>query len=184
MKTSKFIVAALLAILALAGAGCELATNPLLFDGAPLVATFDVEPSPPSIFFGKDTTINLQTALENVESSIDSIRIFNVTIQIEPLDDHGAVTLVAAGVLVDGDTLVTATNVPVSAFATERSIFDKSLAGFAYNSTGVNHLIDLVKQNPLPTAVQVRAGGETNISTYHVRIKFRVYTQVFTNPHG
>ena len=182
-RTTTFITAALLALLCLAGAGCELGTNPLLFDGAPLSATFDIEHTALPGFL-VDTTINLQSALENIDKDIDSVHIFNVTIQIEQLDDNGggAVTLTAGGVRIDADTLFTVSNIPVSAFANERSIFDNSLgSAFTYNTTGVDYLINLVKQRPLPT-IQVTAAGTTNVANFHLRVHFRVYTQVYTNP--
>ena len=56
-----------------------------------------------------------------------------------------------------------------------------SLAGFSYNSPGVNHLIAVLQQRPLPTVTVAVAGTASN-SNLHFTAKLKLYTQVFTNP--
>lgn len=117
-----------------------------------------------------------------VSKSIDSVKIFNLTLQIDSLTNGTTPATTITGIaLIDTDTLFTVNNVALSAFSSERSIFDNSLTGFSYKASGVNRLISVLHQNPLPT-VTVSVGGVASSSNLHFTTKLKFYTQVFTTP--
>lgn len=167
--------------LCLIGMGCELGINPLLFDGSPVTATFRAHTVGNT--YSDSKSINLHDVVTNLDKDIDSIKVFNVTLQIDSLTNGtNSSTLTTGSVVIDTDTLFTVRNVALSAFASERSIFDNSLTGFSYNPAGVNHLISLLQQHPLPTNVTLTVAGTATNDTLYFRARIKLYTQVFTSP--
>jgi len=176
MKTS---ILSLTLLLLLGAAGCELSTNPLLFEGPPITAKFRVDLT--GTAFGDAATINLQDAVGGI-SDVDSVKVFNITLQIDSLTNGTSpATTISGTATLDGVTLFTITNVALSAFSSERSIFDNSLAGFSYNAAGVSHLLSVLRQRPLPT-VTLAVGGTASAPTLHFTTKIKLYSQVFTSP--
>ncbi len=185
MNKKKFALGGILVVLfLLAGPGCELGTNPLLFDGSPVTVSFRVD-EPSATILADSTSKDLED-VKNIDKDIDSVKVFNITVQIDSITGgtDSSTTLTGTVTLDHAYTLFTLDTVALSEFVTERSIFDNSLGNkFAYNSAGVNYLLDLIKNkpNPLPT-VWIAVYGRADKSPLHFRVRLRLYTQIYTTP--
>ena len=180
MKSAKLWVALVIfAAASVAVIGCDVGVNPLLFDGSPVSAKYRVDTDGSSYLESK--TVDLATVVEDIDKEIDSIKVFNVTLFIDSTEGTASGTTASGFVALDALTLVSLTDVPLSAFATERSIFDTTITGFHYNDAGVAHLISVLKQRPLPS-VDVSVSGSTSSSPLHFTLHLKLYTQVFTTP--
>jgi hypothetical protein len=167
-------------------AGCDVGVNPLLLDGSPLSAKFRVEGTTGTSFDRSDT-LQIADVLSSIDKSVDSIKVFNITLQIDSLTDGtNDTTKVSGSATVDGNPLFTLSNVPFSAFASERSIFDNTIPGSPiFNPSGVTHLVNLLhalKSDTPPTSVAIRTFGNVSGSNLHFTIKLKLYTQVYTTP--
>lgn len=180
MRTKHYILATLLAAVFTFGIlGCEVGINPLIFDGAVLQASFradDQTLAPDSI------VVDLNDVVEAIKEVIDSIDVINITILIDSTNGNAATT-VSGTVTINGDTLMVLRNVPLSAFTTERSIFQlPPPTGFSFDWVGVNELRRALRnRESSPTATFV-ISGSTNNATTHFTVHFKVYTQVITTP--
>ncbi|MBI1805390.1 MAG: hypothetical protein HY033_06025 [Ignavibacteriae bacterium] len=184
MKT--FCVVLIGVILVLAGAfvtGCDVGVNPLLFDGSPLSAKLRVEGTSGTTF-DESRTLNIADVLSSIDKAVDSIKVFNITLQIDSLTDGTSdTTKVSGSATVDGNPLFTISNVPFSAFTSERSIFDNTISGFVFNSVGVTYLVNLLQElqsDTPPSSVTVRAFGNVNGTNLHFTVNLKLYTQVYT----
>ena len=165
-------------------AGCDVGTNPLIFDGTPAEATFEVT-SVGSVFPPIGYIVDLQTMLSDINDYVDSIKVYNISMRIENLG--GTNSTISGNITMNkvGDAtihqVVSMNGTPISAFATEKSIFDPGLAvsGFTYSPTIVPILNGFLKDNPKPT-VDVVASGTSTAGHYIIHVK--VYSQVFTTP--
>jgi hypothetical protein len=175
----------LLFILALGlSGGCEFANNPLLVDGAFVNAAFrvDQEGLPANFPFGISSTVHLNDILDNVDGIADSIKIYNITVKIDSVTGSTPPTAaISSTTRLDGNTLFSINNVLLSNLSTERSIFDNSLPGFSFSSSGVQYLISKLRENP-PPDVNVAVSGSSNSSSLHFTLKVKFYTQVYTSP--
>jgi hypothetical protein len=171
------------ALLVLVGFGCEVGVNPLLFDGSPLAASFTVNTTGTS--YNGSTTLNLNDVVKDFSKSIDSTDVFNVTIRIENASSPENTTISGIG-QVDGNTLLQITNVPLSTFATEKSVFDKSITGFNVDASGFLALRTLVKnalqQPDMPHTATLSLSGTASQSPLQFTIYVKIYTQLYTNP--
>jgi hypothetical protein len=165
-------------------AGCDVGTNPLIFDGTPAEATFEIT-SVGSVFPPITYIVDLQSVLSDINDYVDSIKVYNISMKIENLG--GTNSTISGNLTINkvGDPtihqFVSLNGTPISAFATEKSIFDPSLAasGFTYSPTVVPLLNGFLKDNPKPT-VDVVASGTSTAGHYIIHVK--VYSQVFTTP--
>jgi hypothetical protein len=163
---------------------CELATNPLLFDGSPLSANFRANTN--GTFFADSMSLDLSSVISGINIDIDSVSVINISLLIDSLNGGtlGSTTITGAASF-DGDTLVTLTNVPLSTFSSERSIFDPALisAGVRYGAAGVSHINNLLKHpESLPSSITVGVIGRASQSGLHFSTHIKFYTQVFTHP--
>jgi hypothetical protein len=173
-----------LAVIVLLG-GCEVGVNPFLLDGAPLSTTFTANTT--GNIMGDSVSIALRNVLTGVDLQVDSVTVFNITLHIDNFKNGtppGAMLTGIGGI--DGDTLLTLINVPLSTFATERSIFDPSLknlpggATCAYHEAGVSYLNRLLKHpESLPPSVSLKVGGIANQNGLYFDVTMKLYTQIF-----
>ncbi len=167
-------------MLCLLMAGCDIGINPLIFDGSPVEASFEVNSListfPPIVY-----SVNLGDVLSDIDDEVDSIKVYNITLLIENLGTTNP--SVTGDITVNGNTLLSMNNTPISVFVSEHSIFDASLQaqGFNYSSTIVPTINGYLKQDPKPT-VNVVASGSAAPAPLHFKIHVKVYTQVFTRP--
>lgn len=178
MRT-KFLILVSVALIAALGVSCDLGINPLLFDGSPVTATYRVDATGNS--YDTTITIDLHDILADIDKSIDSIKVFNITLQIDSTAGTAPGTTVTGEGYIDNLLLLSINGDSISRFATERSIFDTTSTGLSYADAGVAHLVAVLKMDPLPT-VTLRARGTASTSNLHFTIKLRLYTQVFTPP--
>jgi hypothetical protein len=179
----KLIVIFSILILPLLGSSCDVGLYPLLFDGTPVTAEFRVD-QPSSTSFDVSRTVDLDHIRSGIDKSIDSIKVFNVSLQIDSTTGTNPSTTVTGAVLINGDTLIGVNGVPISDFAGERSIFDSTITGGrVFKNAGVATLIALVKQLSQGTSgltATLHALGNASSSPLHFTIKLKLYTQVFT----
>jgi hypothetical protein len=192
IMTTKFTYTGLLtlALFALVFAGCDVGVNPLLFDGSPLGANVRVDTG--GNLFGGSATDSLHKILNDIEKSVDSIKIFNITLLIDSTSGTNSANTISGNgafsvnpISLSGDTLMTFTNVDIKNFSRERSIFDPALvaAGVKYNVNGITHLNAILK-NPgtWPSTITVGVLGNSSMNGLHFNLKVKLYTQVFTTP--
>ncbi|GEM_PF-1055255 len=187
MSTNKYFAVCFVSIIVVASfwIGCELGVNPLLFDGSPVSARFAASTADSS--YADSTTIALHDVLSGIDKHVDSITVFNVTLLIDSLRNGTlASTTVTGSGSIDGTTLLTLSNVPLSTFSSERSIFDPSLkslpggASFSFDPAGVSYLNGLLKHpDSLPASVKVKVGGTASQSGLYFDVTIKLYTQIF-----
>lgn len=192
MMLKKYLLTgiAALGLFGIAFIGCDVGVNPLLFDGSPLSAKFRIDAAGSS--YGGSVTDSLHTILEDIEKNVDSIKVFNITLLIDSTSGTPAGNTISGigGFSIGsgaptGDTLLTLNNVSLSAFSSERSIFDPTLvaAGVIYNTAGITHLNAILKDpNTWPATITVGVLGSSSMSGLHFTAKVKIYTQVFTTP--
>lgn len=180
MKTSLHIFAALFL---LGFAGCELGVHPLVFDGT---ATSDpVWVNTPFQIVAAQQTVNLADARFSDQHGssfqVDSVRFYNLSVLIDSSQGTPAGTTLTGILKINNDTLATMFNVPLAAFTPERSIFDRSLAGWRFSDAGVRVLIQALR-NPNPPSVTFSFGAFASNSPISFRARIKVHAQVYTNP--
>jgi hypothetical protein len=181
--TSLTISAALLVFMATLGSQCEIGQFPLILDGSPLALAYRVDENAPISGWSRSATVNLQDVANDLNHDIDSIRVFDITIKVDSVSSStsSSTTFSGAG-SVDGHTVYTMTNVPLSAFASEQSILNSSVTGLTYNPSGVAYLLSLfndVHNLPEVTGTQtLTASG----SPLHFTVHVKFYTQVYGTP--
>jgi len=176
-----FLAAALFLTL---GSGCDLGVNPLLFDGTPVEAVFHVNTTGTS--YNGSKTIDLRSIFDKVGNKIDSVSVFNITIQVDSTEDTPAGTTLTGTGTADGTTIVTMTNADITSLATEQSIFDPNFTAFTLNPDGVDALATKITNafadKSVPHNVNFEVSGSRSTSTGSLKMKIivRVYTQVYT----
>lgn len=160
-------------------AGCEIGTNPVVLDGAPIAANLRVD-VPNNILYDS-LSVNLGDAMSGIDNAVDSIRIYNITLLIDSTGNPDSAVISRGGFKLNNDTVLTLVNNPLSAFSTERSIFDPRLKnlGFTYDSTMILKLQQYLRQKPQPV-VQI-AFGILSASPIHFTAHLKIYTQVFAS---
>ncbi len=161
----------------LLNAGCEIGTNPVVLDGAPITASLRVD-VPNNVLYDS-LPVNLGDAMSGIDNEVDSIRIYNVTLLIDSTGTSDSGIIARGGFKLNNDTVLTLVDNPLSAFATERSIFDPRLKnlGFTYDPTMILKLQQYLRQKPQPV-VQI-AFGILSTSPIHFTAHLKIYTQVF-----
>jgi hypothetical protein len=168
------------AVILTAVAGCDIGVNPLLFDAPPATARFRVDTA--DSLFGKSAVVNLQGTLDNLDADIDSVKIINITLQIDSAAGTDTAMTITGSAYVDANRLFSVTNLGLSAFFTEHSIFDSSLAGApVFDPLGVAHMFSVLRMQPVPAMTFV-ASGSASKPGLHFTITLRLYTQVYTTP--
>jgi hypothetical protein len=184
--TTKFLMFVALVTIALAGLNCDLGINPLLFDGPPLTGTLRVDAV--GSVFATVEAVDLGGLASEVDKGIDSIKVYNITLQIDSTAGTNPATTFSGSALIDGDSLINVVGLPLSAFASERSIFDATVTGGPiFVQAGVSRLIAILKSygesHTLPV-VTIVASGTASTTSLHFTIKLRLYTQLFLPPPG
>ncbi len=183
-KNSAFVILSVLLGFGLI-AGCEMSTNPLIFDGSVTSGEVAINTNT-NTFLGIDS-LDLHAIVAKVSQSVDSVKLFNLTIAIDSLGSStpastritGAITVDDVNVLPYHYNIVTLTGVPLSEFASERSIFDTTISGFSFNESGSEFLIDALAQSP-PPVLYVNVQGSADHNPVQFRLRFKVYAQVYT----
>ena len=157
--------------------GCEVGINPLLFDGAPVVATWEFDQSGTS--YTGSTIKDLVEILKDIKNSADSVKVFNITIQVENTGSTPAGTTVSGTATFNSTTVITLSGISLDSLAAERSIF-LPLTGLSSNPAGVTELATAIL-HPTGT-VTFGVSGTTSWSPLQIRITLRLYTQVYTHP--
>lgn len=165
-------------------AGCDLFVNPLILDGSVTSGEVIINTNT-TAFLGLDS-LDLNGVVAKVDQTVDSVKFFNLTIVIDSLGSNtpdstsisGAVTVDNTNSLPYRYKIVTLAGVRLSDFASERSVFDTTIAGFSYDQTGIDFLVQALKQNP-PPVLYVSVQGSASHGPLLFRLKFKVYAQVY-----
>jgi hypothetical protein len=184
MKIQKqFFILLAVVVLMMVGPGCDVGVNPLLFDGTPAQAVFYVNTSGTSYSGSKD--VNLNDIFDAIGDQIDSVKVFNITIQVDSTGSTPSGTTISGSGKVDGNNLVTMTSVDIATLAGEQSIFDTGFTGFTLGAAGVDALVSAVgtafADRTVDHFVNFSVSGTSSGSPLQMKIIVRVYTQVYTS---
>ena len=160
--------------------GCDVGVNPLIFDGTPVKAVISVETNETS--FDHSSVINLNTVLQDIDDVVDSISVFNITMQVANRVSPAANTAFSGSILINNVQLISVNNLTLADFAQERSVFDQGLGNnVTVNPAGLQMLQGVLAQSPMPT-VGVRATGQAGSGPLDFDLVVALYTQVYTTP--
>ena len=174
----------LVAALAAVVSGCEFTNAPLMIEGAFVNAAFRVDQQglPSNTQFGTAARVQLSDLMANVDAVADSIKIFNITVTIDSVTGAtSSTTAISGSTSIDGNELFSLSNVAISELHQEHSIFDPSVPGCTFNSSGVHYLVGLLRQTP-PPDVTVAVLGSAASSSLHFTFHLKIYTQIYTSP--
>ena len=180
MKTQRTMLMAVFLVISLGAGitGCDFGVNPFLFDGTPVGADYRIDVTGTS--YAGSSSIPLRDLLESIKKDVDSITVVNITLLIDSTAGTASSLSITGSSSVDSYTILTMTGVPISAFASERSIFDKTIPGLSFDRTGVDHIVSLLR-NPesVPETVVAAVSGFASSSPMHFTLHVKIYTQVF-----
>jgi hypothetical protein len=160
--------------------GCDVGVNPLIFDGTPVKAVINVETNETS--FDHSSVINLNTVLQDIDDVVDSISVFNITMQVANRVSPAANTVFSGAILINNVQLISVNNLTLADFAQERSVFDQDLGtNVTVNPAGLQMLQGMLTQSPMPT-IGVRATGQAGSGPLDFDLVVALYTQVYTTP--
>jgi|ERR1051326_8026442 hypothetical protein len=176
MKSQLSIIIVMFMVVGLAAMGCDVGINPLVLDGSVTAKTFHVNTTGGS--FQDADSINLGAVRDAASKTIDSLKFYNLTILIDSTDGTPANAKISGSIRVDGNILVALSNVPISAFSSERSIFDPTLTGVSAPSPGVVN--DLKTKFADGETVLVEVDGSSVSSPLNFYVHVKIYGQLFT----
>ena len=179
MKNQTRLMVISAGLIALLLAGCELSKYPLILDASGKSRTIHVDVSPPEEF-SDSVTIAIADLKDLTDYDIDSIRFYNLTLNVDN-NESGAEAAISGEITVDGTTLLTLTNVQVTEFLEEKSIFDKTITGYHYNPPGVVFLLNALKTQS-PSEIKVIMKWNPIVDRLHFDLTITLYAQVFANP--
>jgi hypothetical protein len=161
--------------------GCDVGVNPLIFDGSPLAASFVV--NTPGTSYAGSNTLNMNDIVSDISKQIDSADVFNITLRVENSGTPDGTTISGIGYF-NGTVLINLANIPLSTFATEKSIFDKTIPGFTVNPAGFLALRSMVQDVSLHPdsshTATLSLNGYANQHPLQFTIHVKIYTQVYT----
>jgi len=166
-------------IIAIYVSGCELTKLPLVLDSS-ISGTIPVNITTPVSQYNDSIQINVSKLKEVTGETIDSLKLYNITLTVENLSPSNA--SISGNITVDGNQLLILNNMNLSQFNKERSIFDKNLTGFQYSYAGVKYLMDAIKQitttqSPKDITIKLSTGSVSNPISFILKVK--IYAQVF-----
>lgn len=180
MKRLSVYIVGMLAAVIVVMSGCDIAINPLILSGTPVSTVIEIDEI--SASYEGTEQIDLGDLLEAIDEAVDSISAFNITLSIERLAGTPEDLTASGSIQLNNLDLATLTNLPLSMYATERSLFDGSLTQYLnVNSSVVAYLNSLLTQSPLPT-ITIGVNGEASGTPIRLRFVVTVYTQVYTTP--
>lgn len=177
MKSQLIISAFMIVVGVFSTMGCDVGINPLILDGSVTARTFHVNTTSGS--YQDTVSINLAAARKAASESIDSLKFYNLTLLIDSTDGTPANARISGHILVDGFVLAQLTNVLISDFSTERSIFDPALTGVQIFPSVVSYVKGKF-DNGATILVQVDGSSLSSPLNFYVHLK--VYGQLFTSP--
>jgi hypothetical protein len=179
MKQFSFYIVIILSLSFLLRNGCDIAINPLLFNGSPITAEFVIDEQVTT--YNETDQIRLSNILSSISEKVDSIKVFNVTLRIEPMTGTPANLTVSGSLSIDNQGMVVLSNLPVSMYQNEQSIFDFGVTQYLTVDPGmIAFLNSLLAQSTLP-AVTVNVSGQASETPVRLRIFITLYTQVYTS---
>ena len=170
-------IAAAFALLTLSG--CDIGTNPLIIDGSVATADFPVDADIPAFLpaaFTVDDSLDLSDVYDGTDG-VDSIKFYNLTF-IARGDSAGLAVRVTGTISVDGVPFLDFTDVPLSAFSPERSIFEHT-PGFSYDGRGVALIRRGLAPNSTDPGLRMHGSFQADSRSLHFTMQAKLYTQVF-----
>jgi hypothetical protein len=160
-------------------AGCDIGTNPLIIDGSVATADFPVNadiPAPLAPAFSVQDSVDLSDVYAGADG-VDSIKFYNLTFIAEG-DSAGLAVRVTGTIQVDGVPFLNFTNVPLSAFSPERSIFNPT-QGFSYDARGLAAIRQALAPGSTDTGLRLHGSFQASSRSLHFTMQAKLYTQVF-----
>ena len=158
--------------------GCSLTDFPLILNSSvqetiriDFNSPVQIPPITDSVF------INLSDVRNAANSTIDSVKFYNLTLLIDSNTTPNA--KISGFIDVNGISIVSLSGISTSQFKSERSIFDTSLVGWNYQSAGISYLVNALEQ-PNPPTVLITATLNQLSDSVHCSIHVKIYGQVFT----
>jgi hypothetical protein len=180
MKTQRYLMIILAGMLVFFLSGCEVGKYPLILDASGKSRTIHVVVNAPTSEYSDSAIISISDLRDLTDYDIDSIHFYNLTLNVDN-NLSASDAAISGEVTVNGYNLLTLTNVMVTEFTDERSIFDKTIAGYGYDKSGVTFLLNTLKtQNPPEINVKMKLNSITKDLNFDLTIT--LYAQVFANP--
>ncbi len=173
---SMIMISTLIITLFITG-GCDV-TDPTFIIDTAVTATIEIDEE--TSFYQGSEEVNLQELLDGIDGPVIDINVFNITLQIERLGNTPEDLSLNGSLSINGNTLMSLGDVPISVFANERSIFDDALVNqynFSVDNDGLQYLLALF--DDLPT-VNVSVAGEASGNPVNVRVLTKLHAQVST----
>ncbi len=180
MNRFSYYIVGILAVTMIFWGGCDVSVNPFIFDGSPVSAVIEIDVDGTSFSETEQyDQMDLDRLLDDIDVSIDSITVFNITLQIDKLPGTPEDLLLSGSIRLDNQNLVTLSEIPVNVFANEQSIFGGAVSQYLnVNSQTFAYLMSLLGQSPLPP-VTVGVSGQSSGSPVRLRVVVTLYTQVY-----
>jgi len=179
MKQLSFCIVIMLSLSLVLGNGCDIAVNPLLFNGSPLTAEFVIDEQQTS-YQGTDQ-IRLGNLLSSISETVDSIKVFNITLRIEPMTGTPENLTVSGSIDVDNQEMVEMSNLPISLYENEQSIFDFGLTQYLTGNPALVPYLNSLLAQPVLQTITVNVTGQASDTPVRLRIFVTLYTQVYTS---
>lgn len=161
-------------------AGCEFTELPLILDSSTSSNPVRVDINTPfPVQYNDSVSINISALKVVTGESVDSLKFYNLTLLVEN-NTSPSNAAISGTFSVNGHQLITMTNVSLSEFTKERSIFDKNITGFQYHAAGVSFLLQTLKTQS-PSIITFRATFGPISSELHFDLRVKVYGQVFAS---
>jgi len=176
MKTNKLLMIVSAGLIILLIAGCEIGNYPLILDASGKSETIHVTAAPPDSF-SDSVKIPIADLADLTDYDVDSVTFYNLTLDV---DSNYSVPEAAVDgeITVNGNPLLSFTNVLVTQFTDEKSIFDRTITGYSYHAAGVLFLLNALRtQSPEEIEVKVTLHPVNEILDFKLTIT--LYSQVF-----
>jgi len=169
----------ILAIIVVFIAGCELATNPLVFDSSIRTDGFKINVPSGMPASTLEKSVDLGELRDVVDKDIESIRFYNMTLMIENNKYPNAT--ISGSLKINGTTLLTLNNVHTNIFHIEKSIFDTSGTNMQIDNAGLTLLVNAIKANP-PGTVSMKAELQPLSEALDFTLWIKIYGQITAKP--
>jgi hypothetical protein len=174
---SKYLFFILVAISITLIPGCEIGTNPLVLDSSIRADSIKVDfpIALPGSLPLSSKIINLGELKDVAGGNIEKVTFYNMTLLIT--DDQIDAEKVTGSLKIDGNQIVSFTDVPTSAFHSERSIFDTTGINFHISSAGLGYLLKKIK-DPTPQIVTLQSFLGPTSTPLKFTLWVKIYGQV------
>jgi len=180
MHKKVYFLTAVVAVASFYLVGCEFGKFPLILDSSVTSSIVHVNLTTPLPTQLTDSvSVNISDLKEATSENVDSIKFYNLTLLVENNTSTPLNAQITGLLSINGDSLLSLANVPLSEFSKERSIFDKTITGYKYHIAGIAFLLHTLKTQ-LPPIINIKTTVGSSASALHFDLKVKVYGQLYT----